>query len=73
MSRTTLQEFACTNGQTKAAHLLGLTQGSLNKAIRRGRDIYVTQQVDGSYTAEEVRSFPSQNPTKSQRAEAIAI
>ena len=50
-----------------------MTQGALSKAIRRGRDIYVTQHVDGSCTAEEVRSFPSQTPTKTQLAEAIAI
>ncbi|RQE92350.1 hypothetical protein IPC288_32000 [Pseudomonas aeruginosa] len=46
-------------GQTKAAALLGLTQGALNKALRVGRDIYVTENADGTYSAEEVKAFPS--------------
>jgi hypothetical protein len=60
MSRTTLHEFAQEHGQTKAATLLGLTQGSLNKALRVGRDVYVTRHCDGSFSAEELRPFPSQ-------------
>lgn len=60
MSRTHIQEFAQIHGQTKTAALLGLTQGSLNKALQVGRDIYVTEHDDGSFTAEELRPFPSQ-------------
>lgn len=67
MSRTSLQEFAKSKGQTEAASILGMTQGSLSKAIRVGRDVYVTEHGDGSFTAEEVRSFPSQ-PTKTVSA-----
>lgn len=63
MSRTSLQEFAKSRGQTEAASILGMTQGSLSKAIRVGRAVYVTAHDDGTFTAEEVRSFPSQ-PTK---------
>lgn len=73
MRRVHITAFAQEFGQCEAAALLKMTQGALSKAIRRGRDIYVTQHADGSYTAEEVRSFPSQNPAKSQLAEAIAI
>ena len=73
MRRVHITVFAQEFGQCEAAALLKMTQGALSKAIRRGRDIYVTQHVDGSFTAEEVRSFPSQNPAKSQLAEAIAI
>jgi hypothetical protein len=68
MSRKTLQEFAREHGQTQAALLLGLTQGSLNKALRVGRDIYVTEQGAGRFTAEELRPFPSQNGPKASTA-----
>ena len=61
MSRVTLNQFAIEKGQTKAANLLGMSQGALNKALRVGRDIYVIESSDGSFVAEEVRPFPSQN------------
>ncbi|MBD9671601.1 hypothetical protein IB275_13545 [Pseudomonas sp. PDM21] len=61
MHRITLNEFAAEKGQTKAAALLGLTQGALNKALRVGRDIYVTENTDGSFSAEEIKPFPTQN------------
>jgi hypothetical protein len=64
MSRVHIKEFARDRGQTKAAEMLGLTQGALNKALRVGRDIYVTELADGSFFAEEVRPFPSQNQLK---------
>ncbi|WP_121411246.1 Cro/CI family transcriptional regulator [Pseudomonas aeruginosa] len=60
MHRIPLKEFSAQKGQTKAAALLGLTQGALNKALRVGRDIYVTENADGTYSAEEVRAFPAQ-------------
>jgi hypothetical protein len=68
MSRIPLQEFAREYGQTKAATLLGLTQGSLNKALRVGRDVYVTKHEDGSFSAEELRPFPSQSIAKKSAA-----
>jgi hypothetical protein len=61
MSRITLSEFALIKGQTNAAQLLGMSQGALNKALRVGRNIYVTESSDGSFRAEEVRAFPSQS------------
>lgn len=60
MGRITLSAFAETHGQEKAARLLGVTQGGLSKAIRTGRKIFVIQHADGTYTAEELRPFPSQ-------------
>jgi len=60
MHRIPLKEFAAEKGQTKAAALLGLTQGALNKALRVGRDIYVTCHEDGTYSAEEIKPFPTQ-------------
>lgn len=64
MEHETLKEFACKRGQTKAAELLGMTQGSLNKALRAGRDIYVTAHPDGTFSAKETRSFPVRVPVK---------
>jgi len=60
MSRITLKKFALDKGQTRAAALLGMSQGALNKALRVGRDIFVTELENGSFVAEEVRPFPSQ-------------
>ena len=64
MSRVHIKEFSKEHGQAKAAEMLGLTQGALNKALRVGRDIYVTELQDGSLFAEEVRPFPSQTQFK---------
>lgn len=57
MSRTPLDEFCRMHGQTMAAQLLGLTQGSLNKALRVGREIYVCETEKG-FEAVEIRPFP---------------
>ena len=64
MRRITLSEFAVEHGQTKAAKLLGLTQGALNKALNVGRDIYFTEHDDCSFSAEEIRPVPSQAKTQ---------
>lgn len=47
-------------GQVAAAEVLGMSQGALSKALRVGRAVYVTEHDDGTFTAEEVRPFPSQ-------------
>lgn len=60
MRRIHISEFVAELGQTGAAKALGLTQGSLNKALRLGREIYVTRHKDGTYEAQELRPFPSQ-------------
>lgn len=68
MRRIQLSEFAKEHGHTRAAQMLGCTQGGLSKAIRVGREVYVTENTDGSYSAEEVRTFPSR--PASHRADA---
>lgn len=60
MRRIPLTEFAKEHGHTKAAQMLGCTQGALSKALRVGRDIFVTCHENGTYTAQELRPFPSQ-------------
>jgi len=59
MSSVHLKEFAGERGQPEAAQLLGVTQGALSKALRVGRRIVVTTHDDGSFSAEETRSFPA--------------
>jgi hypothetical protein len=58
MNRVPLKDFVADHGQTKAAELLGLTQGGIGKALRSGREIYVVE-TDGQYQAHEVKPFPS--------------
>lgn len=60
MRRIPLTEFAKEHGHTKAAQMLGCTQGALSKAIRVGRDVFVTVEEDGTFSAQEQRPFPSQ-------------
>ncbi|PMY71950.1 MULTISPECIES: Cro/CI family transcriptional regulator [unclassified Pseudomonas] len=60
MRRIPLTEFAKEHGHTKAAQMLGCTQGALSKAIRVGRDVFVTVKEDGTLSAQEQRPFPSQ-------------
>ena len=66
VSNLHLKDFAKERGQPEAALLLGVTQGALSKAIRIGRNIVVTQEMDGSFTAEERRAFPARIERKSQ-------
>ncbi len=61
MQRVTLSDFAAEKGQMQAAKLLGIWQGAVHKALKMRREIYVTLQEDGTYTAEEVRPFPSRD------------
>lgn len=60
MNRMTLAAFVSQHGQTEAARKLGTTQAAMSKAVRAGREIYVSLQPDGTYQAKEVRQFPSQ-------------
>lgn len=59
MSTLLLKDFAKERGQPEASLLLGITQGALSKAIRVGRNIIVTHEADGTFTAEERRRFPA--------------
>ncbi|WP_309295587.1 Cro/CI family transcriptional regulator [Pseudomonas parakoreensis] len=58
VARIPLKEFA-KGRQHAAAQELGVQQAAISKAIRVGREIYVTRHADGSITATEVRAFPS--------------
>ena len=67
MRQLTLSQFATEKGQTKAGNLLGMTQSSINKALQAGREVFVTEHADGSYTAEELRPFPVQSAKRTRR------
>lgn len=60
MRRISLNEFANEKGQVQAAALLGMSQGALSKALRVGRTVFVTEHEDGTFSAQELRAFPSQ-------------
>ena len=57
--KVSLASFAADRGQVEAARALGITQGSLCKALHSGREIYVTPHKDGTCEAHELRPFPS--------------
>lgn len=65
MHQQTLGDFVQEKGQAMAASLLRMTQPGLSKALRSGRQIYVTHLPDGTFEASEVRPFPSQRRDES--------
>lgn len=67
MNQITLKSFVDQFGQTGAATRLGVTQGAVRKALLYGREIYVTENDDGTFSANEIKPFPS-TEIKSLRA-----
>jgi predicted transcriptional regulator len=61
MNKTPLPELVERMGQTAVAKALGVSSPAISKALRNERDIQVIEHDDGTYTAEEIRPFPSQN------------
>ncbi|SIR69780.1 Cro protein [Pseudomonas sp. B10] len=59
MKRIPLAEYAAKR-HAGTAEKLGMSQGSLSKAIREGRSIFVTVSDDGSLSALEEKPFPGQ-------------
>ncbi|MBA6044052.1 Cro/Cl family transcriptional regulator [Pseudomonas sp. SWRI22] len=59
MKKTPLPELVEKIGQTAVAKALGVSSPAISKAIRAERDIQVQEHPDGTFTAEEVRPFPS--------------
>lgn len=60
MKRIPFKDFVKKHGQAEAALALGVTQGAISKALRVGREIYVTCHKNGTYEAHELRPFPAQ-------------
>ena len=59
MQRIPLAEYAAKR-HAGTAEKLGMSQGSLSKAIREGRTIFVIVSDDGNLSALEEKPFPSQ-------------
>lgn len=59
MRQITLKALVDEIGQTAAAVALGVTPPAISKALSRKRKIEVLQLPDGSYSAHEVKPFPS--------------
>ncbi|MGV6475035.1 Cro/CI family transcriptional regulator [Azotobacter vinelandii] len=60
METVALPDLVNRDGQSRVARELGVRPASIAKALKAGRNIIVTVHDDGSYTATEVRPFPSQ-------------
>lgn len=58
MNEFPLKDYVQQHGQDKTAKEVGVTQGAISKALREGRNIYLTQ-TDSGITAIEVKPFPS--------------
>lgn len=63
MNQIPLEDFVSDFGQQRAAQLLGVTQGAVSKALRKGRKIFVCVSEKGQFAAEEVRPFPANKET----------
>ncbi|NNA99310.1 Cro/CI family transcriptional regulator [Pseudomonas gessardii] len=59
MQRIPLAEYAAKR-HAGTAEKLGMSQGSLSKAIREGRSIFVIVSEDGNLSALEEKPFPGQ-------------
>lgn len=49
-------------GQEQAAKSLGSSQTAISKALKNDRLIFVTEEPDGSFTAIELKGFPTSGP-----------
>ncbi|MFC0669444.1 Cro/CI family transcriptional regulator [Azotobacter chroococcum] len=60
MNQISLHDLVIQIGQAAVARAIGVSPAAIHKAIMRNRKITVTINDDGSYTAHELRPFPSQ-------------
>lgn len=65
MKKTPLPELVERIGQAAVAKGLDVSAPAIAKALKAERVIQVTEHEDGSFTAEEIRPFPSQQQKKS--------
>ncbi|QZN96438.1 Cro/Cl family transcriptional regulator [Symbiopectobacterium purcellii] len=59
MIKMTLVDYVKIHGQAKTAYDFGVIQCAISKAIRAGRNIFVTVMPDESVKGEEIKPFPS--------------
>jgi hypothetical protein len=60
MNPIPLPDLVAQKGQAAVAEAFGVSPAAIHKALRSGRKIVVTIHEDGSFTGEEIRSFPAQ-------------
>ncbi|WP_095052187.1 Cro/CI family transcriptional regulator [Pseudomonas sp. Irchel s3b2] len=60
MKKTPLPLLVERMGQIAVAKALGVSSPAISKALKAERDIQVTEHADGTFTAQEIRPFPSQ-------------
>jgi hypothetical protein len=65
MNRLPLAEYAAKR-HANTAQRLGMSQGSLSKAIREGRSIFIIESSDGELSALEEKPFPGQRRSASK-------
>jgi uncharacterized protein (DUF2267 family) len=63
VARIPLAQFS-KGRQSDAGADLGVTQTAINKALKIGREIYVTPNDDGSFSAFEVKPFPGRDTSE---------
>ncbi|KGA99900.1 regulatory protein cro [Enterobacteriaceae bacterium ATCC 29904] len=56
--KISLAEYVGEVGQAKAADAIGIHQTAISKAIRVGRQIFISRLPGGKIQAEEIRPFP---------------
>lgn len=69
MDSKPLDLFVEENGQTEAGRLLGVSAPAISKALSAKRDITVSANPDGSFTARETRLFPSRAADQRSRSQ----
>lgn len=59
MNQIQLPELVAKIGQAAVAEAFGISPAAIHKAIRSGRQIIVSIETDGTYSAHELRPFPA--------------
>lgn len=57
--KISLADYVGEVGQAKAADAIGVHQTAISKAIRVGRQIFVSTLPNGKIKAEEIKPFPN--------------
>lgn len=73
MTPIPLSAFVEGKGQDEAAKLLGSSQAAICKALKTGRLILVHEGAPGSYSALELKGFPSSGPSQKPRPDLEQI
>ncbi|WP_395599574.1 Cro/CI family transcriptional regulator [Pseudomonas sp. A1437] len=73
MTPIPLSSFVQGRSQEEAAKSLGASQAAICKALKTGRIIFVTEEPSGSFTAIELKGFPSGGSSEKARPDAEQI